>query len=86
MQASIPAEPVPDTGKVNALSVPKAARNNACTSSIKVKKAGSKCPTVGAARAANTRGCTWLGPGPISSRWGGSSFSKARRSIGMAFG
>ena len=53
---SIPALPVPLTASVSSLVVRKTCRSIACISVMICKKYGSRCPTVGAASAAQTRG------------------------------
>ena len=55
-QVSIPAVPVPLTASVSSLVVRKTCRSIPCISVMSCKKYGSKCPTVGAASAAQTRG------------------------------
>ena len=69
-QNSIPALPVPLTGKVISLRVMNTCRNMALISSIIATKAGSKCPTNGRLIAASTDGGALLGPGPIRIRSG----------------
>ncbi|SSC07716.1 hypothetical protein BTURTLESOX_1459 [bacterium endosymbiont of Bathymodiolus sp. 5 South] len=70
-QVSIPAEPGADTGMVNSFSVLKMDFKPSLVSFIMPTKAGSRCPIVGRAIADRMRGCTSLGPGPISVLIGG---------------
>src|SRR5690348_3512627 len=69
--ASIPPLPVPETASVTPCSAPKTIFNRRCTSSITLKKNGSRWLTIGLAKASYTRGCTWVGPGPNRNRLGG---------------
>src|SRR5208282_5564346 len=72
-QNSMPALPVPLTGKVISFWVRKTCRNMVLTSSIRFTNAGSRCPTSGRDIACKTDGATSLGPGPINRRGGGSN-------------
>ena len=69
--ASMPADPVAETAKVNGLAVPNSSRRPADTWFIISRKSGSRCPTVGRAIASRTRLLTLDGPGPIKIRGGG---------------
>src|SRR3989338_3818354 len=70
-QVSMPAEPGADTGNVSACLVWNATCSIALIWSIISMNLGSRWPMVGRAMAANTRGCTSAGPGPIRVRRGG---------------
>ena len=70
-QASIPAEPGAEMGRVSAFWVWKANCSRSLISSISCRNRGSRCPMVGRASAPSTRGETSEGPGPIKVRWGG---------------
>src|SRR5579884_2618520 len=48
------------------------------------KKYGSRWPTIGLAMALYTRGCTCVGPGPKSNRFGG--FRVEDEDVGLAIG
>ena len=65
---SIPAEPVPETGKVISLAVRKTIRSSFLMSSITLTKSGSRWPTIGDSIAFITRGWMFEGPGPSSTR------------------
>src|SRR5580698_9135006 len=73
-QNSIPALPVPLTGKVISFRVKNTCRNIPLISSINFTKTGSRWPTSGRDIACKTEGATSLGPGPIKWRTGGSKF------------
>ena len=75
MSASIPPEPVADTGSVAWFSVRNVARRRSAVSSINSTKNGSRCPTVGCASASRTRCGTGLGPEPSRSRGGGAKLT-----------
>ena len=64
--ASIPAEPVPEMGKVTAFLVLHTARSCSCMASMTLMQSGSRCPNVGMLMALSTLGATGLGPGAIS--------------------
>ena len=70
-QNSMPALPVPLTGKVMSFFVMNTARSIVLISSISFTKTGSRWPTSGCAMARRTAGATSLGPGPSSRRGGG---------------
>ena len=65
----MPAEPVPEMGKVTALRVLHTARSCSCSASITLMQCGSRCPSVGRLMALSTLGATGLGPGAIKSTW-----------------
>jgi hypothetical protein len=64
--ASIPALPVPDTGRVARLAVTNVSRSIWAVSFMSATKLGSRWPTVGRASACRTRSGTGLGPEPNS--------------------
>ena len=66
--ASIPAEPVPLTGKVSSLVVPNTVRRRAIVSSMIPMNSGSMCPSSGRPNAATASGYGFDGPGPSSNR------------------
>ena len=68
--ASMPADPVPEIGKVSALLVPNTARSRSQVSSRIVKNSGSRWPSSGCVNAATTSGYGLDGPGPMSKRSG----------------
>ena len=68
---SIPAMPVPLTGKVSAFFVRKTSRSRAQVSSMMARYCGSRWPSVGAPSARSTRCGTGLGPGPSRMRSAG---------------
>ena len=76
MSVSMPAEPVPLIGMVSSFSVRNTARIIVRTSSITCRKAGSRWPRVGRAIAFSTLASTTDGPGPISTREGGTREGK----------
>src|SRR5687768_18205180 len=70
-QHSMPAVPVPETGKVISFWVLKAERSMARTWSMSSRNLGARWPRVGRVKAWRMRGSTGLGPGPSRSRSGG---------------
>ena len=68
---TVPAEPVPDTGKVISFVVWKTIRKSFLMSSITLTKSGSRWPTSGDSIAFITRGWTFEGPGPSRIRAAG---------------
>src|SRR6185295_10850067 len=76
-QASIPAVPVPETGNVSSFWVRNTCLSMPRTSSISLRKMGSRCPSVGRVNACRMRGSIGLGPGPSRSRLGGTKLGGA---------
>src|SRR5262245_58541773 len=66
--ASIPAEPVPETGRVMGLAVRNTVRSRSQVSSSTATNSGSRWPSMGRARAATASGYGLQGPGPIKTR------------------
>src|SRR5690349_2227651 len=73
----MPAVPVPETGKVSSFWVRKTCLSIPRTSSISLRKTGSRCPRVGRVNAWRILGSMGLGPGPSSSRLGGTKLGGA---------
>src|SRR5581483_9037230 len=66
--ASIPAEPVPLTGRVRRLRVPKTVRSRCAVSATRARNSGSRCPSTGRLNASTASGYGLDGPGPRSNR------------------
>ena len=75
--ASMPALPVPETGKVTRFSVPKSPRSITWQSSITERKSGSRWPTTFVLIALRTRGCTGLGRAPEEGEDGDSALQRS---------
>src|SRR5262249_42772192 len=82
--ASMPAEPVPESGSVKVFSVRNTVRSRAIVSSSTARNSGSMCPSSGRANAAVASGYGFDGPGPSSRR--GASGTRRRYVIRLGGG